>query len=610
MKCLKKFKHLLKRCRIKMPLNIPTLHEIEELKKASSEVKTFKFHSDEIAKQSEPGQFVMVWDPGIDEIPISIADASPEGEVEVAIADAGDCTHNLHQKQVGDLIGLRGPYGRGFSIEGERICMVAGGYGAAPLKFAAKRAKELDKDVMVLEGARSSAELLYVKEFERIGCEVRIATEDGSEGYKGLITDLLEEIRASGENVEQVLTCGPELMMERVCEITRSERIATQVSVERIVKCGCGACGSCDIGGYRVCKDGPVFDAEELERTEFGNWKREKSGKRISIKPDVSAGALLSIPPSQFTPEYEPLLKTEVCGVKFPNPIANAAGFGVSGKLLYRYAVAGAGAVVTKSVGLYEREGNPNPTFFEISPHSHSYVNAMGLPNPGIKNYEQEIEDAKYADVPLILSIFGKSVEECREVAKVAIKYPIDMLEFNASCPHTDFVAVENNPKLLSGIIKEIRDIVHPIPIAVKISPNVGDPAGLALRAEKAGADAITTINTVIARPTDHTLNIPLLGNPTGYGGKSGKNLTVGGKRVVFALYKELKIPVIAVGGIFSAKDVIEYARNGACLFQVGSALVSEGFKIFSCIKKDLKEYLIANGYKNIGEVVGEAHRR
>ncbi|MBA7520320.1 Dihydroorotate dehydrogenase [subsurface metagenome] len=597
--------------KLKMPLNIPTLHRIEELKKASSEVKTFKFHSEEIAKQSEPGQFVMVWNPGIDEIPISIADASPDGELEVAIADAGDCTHSLHQKQVGDLIGLRGPYGKGFSLHGERICMVAGGYGAAPLRFAAKRAKELGKHVVVLEGAKSSAELLYVKDFSDLGCEVRDATEDGSGSYRGLVTELLEALLASGEEFVQVLTCGPELMMERVCEITRSERIPTQLSVERIIKCGCGACGSCDLGGYRVCKDGPVFDAEELERTEFGRWKREKSGKRISVKPDIRAGALLSIPPSRFTPEYEPLLKTEVCGVNFSNPIANAAGFGVSGKLLYRYAVAGAGAVVTKSVGRYEREGYPNPTFFEIAPHSsHSYVNAMGLPNPGIKDYGLEIEDAKHAGVPLILSIFGKSVEECREVAKVAIKYPIDMLEFNASCPHTDFVAVENNPKLLSGIIKEIRSIVHPIPIAVKISPNVGDPAGLAMTAEKAGADAITAINTVIARPIDHTLDIPILGNPTGYGGKSGKDLTVGGKRVVFALYEELKIPVIAVGGIFSAKDVIEYARNGASLFQVGSALVCEGLEIFSRIKKELKEYLIANKYKNIGEVVGEAYRR
>ena len=593
-----------------MPLNIPTLHRLEELRTENEGVITFKFQSPEIAKESEPGQFLMVWNPGIDEIPISVADASPEGEVEVAIADIGDCTHSLHQKHVGDLIGLRGPYGRVFSLHGERICMVAGGYGAAPLRFAAKRAKESDKHVVVLEGARSSAELLYIKYFERMGCEVRIATEDGSAGYKGTVTELLEEILASGERFERVLTCGPELMMERVCEITRGERIPTQVSVERIIKCGCGACGFCDLGGYRICKDGPVFNAEELISTEFGKWKREKSGKRIPIKLD--ARELLSIPSQHFTPEYEPLLATEFCGIDFPNPISNAAGFGVSGKLLYRYAVAGAGAVVTKSIGLNEQDGYPNPTFFELSPHSRSYVNAMGLPNPGIKNYGIEIEDAKYADVPLILSIFGKNVDECRQVAENAVEYPIEMLEFNASCPHSDFVAVENNPKLLRQIIKVLRDIAHPkgISVAVKISPNVGDPAGFAVRLEQAGADAITAINTVLSRPVDPTLDIPLLGNPTGYGGKSGRDLTDGGKKTVFDLYKELKIPIIAVGGIFSGKDVIEYAKNGASLFQVGSALVSEGHEIYSTIKKELKEYLVANGHKNIGEIVGEAHRR
>lgn len=594
-----------------MSLNIPTLHKIAELKRESSDVKTFTFHSQGIAKESAPGQFVMVWNPGVDEIPISIAHASPEGEVELAIADVGDCSHSLHQKHAGDLVGLRGPYGVGFALRGESICMVAGGYGAAPLRFAATKAKELDKHVVVLEGAKSSAELLYVNEFRDLGCDVKVATEDGSEGYKGLVTELFEALLASGEEFEQVLTCGPERMLKRVCELTRREKIPTQVSVERIIKCGCGACGACDLGGYLVCKDGPVFDAEALESTEFGRWKREKSGKRIPINPNVSTGKedeLLSTPLSHFTPEYEPLLKTEVCGIDFPNPIANAAGFGVSGMLLYRYAVAGAGAVVTKSIGLQEREGYPNPTFIEIAPQS--YVNAMGLPNPGIKNFKLEIDDAKYADVPLILSIMGKSVGECSEVAKIARNYPVDMLEFDASCPHTEFAAVEHNPKLLTSIVKAVKEIVQPKPVAVKISPNVGDPAGLALTAQRAGADAITAINTVMARPVDKTRDIPFLGNPTGYGGKSGKDLTVGGKQIVFALYEELKIPIIAVGGIFTAQDVIDYARNGARLFQVGSALVSEGLDIFSGMKKGLREYLKVNGYKNIGELVGEAHRR
>jgi dihydroorotate dehydrogenase (NAD+) catalytic subunit len=286
----------------------------------------------------------------------------------------------------------------------------------------------------------------------------------------------------------------------------------------------------------------------------------------------------------------------------------NAAGFGVAGTFLYRYAAAGAGAIVTKSIGLEEREGYPNPTFIELEPRS--FVNAMGLPNPGIADYRAELADARYAGVPIILSIFGKSEEECREVARIARNYPVAMLEFDASCPHTEFTAIENNPQLLAGIVKAIKEQAWPKPLAVKISPNIGAPIGLALNAQRAGADAITAINTVIARPVEPTLEVPYLGNPLGYGGKSGKDLTVGGKQIVYQLYRELKIPIIAVGGLFTLQDVLDYARNGAQLYQIGSALVSEGLGVFARIKEELKVYLRAHGYTNVSDLVGEAHRR
>jgi dihydroorotate dehydrogenase subfamily 1 len=594
-----------------MPINIPTLHPIEEIRAETGNVKTFTVNAPAIAKESTPGQFVMVWDPGVDEIPISIASASPDGDLELAIADVGECSHSVHQKQVGDFIGLRGPYGTGFALNGKRICMVAGGYGAAPLRFAAERARALGIEIVVLEGARCLTDLLYLDEFRTIGCEVRVSTEDGSLGFCGMCTDLFEELLASGEAFDLILTCGPELMITRVCDITRRRRIPTQVSVERIIKCSCGACGACDLGGYRVCKEGPVFMAETLEQTEFGRWKREKSGKRIPIVPKAAAEEeleLVSPPPARFTPEYEPLLQTEVCGIEFPNPCMNAAGFGVSGMFLYRYAAAGAGAVVTKSVGLDERDGYPNPTFIELAPRS--YVNALGLPNPGIRNFKPDLEDATYANVPVILSIFGKSVEECNDVARIAREYPVDMIEFDASCPHSEFTAIENKPKLLAAIVKAVKEIVQPTPVSVKISPNIGAPVGLALTAQKAGADAITAINTVINRPVEATLEMPFLGNPLGYGGKSGKDLTIGGKQIVFQLYRELEIPIIAVGGIFTVQDVIDYARNGASLFQIGSALVSESIEVFARLKAELKEYLQDNGYTNIKEVVGEAHLR
>jgi dihydroorotate dehydrogenase subfamily 1 len=592
-----------------MSLTIPMPHRIEAIKRESSTVKAFVFNAEAIARESNPGQFMMVWDPGVDEIPISIAHATPDGEIELAIADVGECSHSLHQKQVGDVVGLRGPYGTGFTITGKRVGMIAGGYGAAPLRFAADRAREEGNEVTLFAGAQRRAELLYLADFRALGCQVRVATEDGSAGYQGLVTELFEEQLAAGEVFDQVLSCGPELMLLLVCELTKKAKLPTQVSVERIIKCSCGACGACDLGGNQVCKDGPVFPAEALAQTEFGRWKRAKSGKRIPLSSaTVAEGELLSSPLPRYTPEDEPLLQTAVCGIAFPNPLMNAAGFGVAGKYLCRYAAAGAGAVVTKSIGLEEREGYPNPTFIELEPRS--YVNAMGLPNPGIAHYGAELEDATYAGVPLILSIFGKSVEECREVARIARNYPVAMFEFDASCPHTEFTAIENNPQLLSEIVRAIKELVHPKPLVVKISPNIGAPVGLALNAQRAGADAITAINTVIARPVEPTLEIPYLGNPLGYGGKSGKDLTVGGKQIVYQLYRELKIPIIAVGGIFTVQDVLDYARNGAPLFQIGSALVSEGLGVFARLKGELKEYVRAQGYTNLGDVVGEAHRR
>ena len=592
-----------------MPLTIPTPHRIEAITRESRTVKAFSIKAEAIARESNPGQYVMIWDPGVDEIPISIAHVSADGRVELAIADVGDCSHSLHEKPGGALVGLRGPFGTGFTITGKRIGMVAGGYGAAPLRFAAERARAEGKAVTLFAGAQRRAELLYLPAFRDLGCQVQVATEDGSAGYHGLVTALFEKQLAAGEAFDQILSCGPELMLQRVCELTKQAKIPTQVSVERLIKCSCGACGACDLGGYLVCKDGPVFPAEVLAQTEFGRWKRAKSGNRIPLLPAmVEEGELLTTPLPRYAPEDEPLLRTDVCGIEFPNPLMNAAGFGVAGKFLYRYAIAGAGAIVTKSIGLEEREGYPNPTFIELEPRS--YVNAMGLPNPGIAHYRSELEDATYASVPLVLSIFGKSVAECREVAGIARTYPVAMFEFDASCPHTEFTAIENNPQLLVEIVKAIKGVVHPKPLAVKISPNIGAPVGLALIAQRAGADAITAINTVIARPVERSLEVPYLGNPLGYGGKSGKDLTVGGKQIVYQLYRELKIPIIAVGGIFTVQDLLDYARNGARLYQIGSALVSEGLGIFQRLKGELKEYLRAQGHSNIGDLVGEAHRR
>ena len=593
-----------------MSMNVPDLHRIEHVEYACEGVKVFRFHAPEIARASQPGQFLMVWLPRHDEIPISISDVC-EGDVEIAIADVGDCTHRIHEKSAGDMLGLRGPFGRGFSFENvhrSKICLVAGGYGAAPLKFAARRLIERGARVYVLLGASTESNLLFVDDFRRMGCEVRIATDDGSSGFKGTVVELFVELFGYDVRyVDEVWTCGPEHMMYRICSITKNAAIKTQVAVERIIKCASGACDSCDIGGLRVCTEGPVFDADVLQDTEFGLWKRDESGMRVPVK----TGNIISSPatPPIFIPEDDPMLESNVCGIQFKNPLMNASGFAISGKMLYRIAKSGAGAVVTKSIGLHASHGHPNPTFIEIEPQT--YVNAMGLPNPGINAYKIEIEDAKRANVPLILSIFGRDESEWLKIVKIAVNYPIDMIELNVSCPHSGFKALENDPESLCKVVRKVSYVAHShhIPVVVKISANTDDPAYIASLVEK-HADAICAVNTLASKPVERSLGIPILGNPSGTGGISGKKIAEIGKKVVFRIAENVSIPVVAVGGIFSAKDVFDYAAAGASLFQIGSAIVSRGLLIFEEIKNELRKMLSEKGYKNVSEVVGMAHKR
>ncbi len=590
-----------------MSPSIPEFHEILEIKQETPLVKSFVFKAKRIAKLAKPGQFVMVWLPGVDEIPISIAHVDrDEGLVELAIAKVGDCTSRIHELSESKTLGLRGPFGNGFTMNEnmKKVWMVAGGYGSAPLRFLAETLIDEGKELVVFLGARSKVLLLYPHKFKELGCEVKLATDDGSAGMKGFVTELVEkELRKYKPDV--IFTCGPEIMMKKVCELAIKYDTSVQASVERIVKCAHGACGACDIGGFRVCKDGPVFDGKFLiERTEFGRWKREKSGKRVEI---ISGAGIASAELEELKPKYDEMLTIELFDLRFPNPLMNASGFGVSGMLLYRYAKHGAGAIVTKSIGMEERKGFANPTFLELE--SGTFVNAMGLPNPGIDNYELEIKDAKKANVPIIVSIFGQSPEEVATVGRKAVEFGADMLEINVSCPHTEISSVENDPELVKQIVEEVKKVVKDVTVSVKLSPNT-DYIEVAKAAEEGGADAITAINTLRVKPEHPQRHINILGNPSGFGGRSGKKHAEIGKKVVYEIYREVNIPLIGVGGISAGKDVVEYAGNGASLFQIGSALVSDGLGIFNRIKNEIKEYLKNEGYSHIKELVGENHTR
>ena len=228
-----------------------------------------------------PGQFVMLWVPGDDELPMSLSytDGRSKG---VTVKAMGDTSRRILGLGPGTALGVRGPYGHAFDLSPRRILVVAGGSGAAVLAPAAELAVRGGSRCTVALGATTAAELLFAQRFRAMGAEVVVATDDGSAGEKGFVTGPTG--RLLGERpFDVVWTCGPEVMMVKVAESARANRVPTVCSVERHMKCALGMCDACALGPYHVCTDGPVFLAETLLReTEFGRFHRDPSGRRIS----------------------------------------------------------------------------------------------------------------------------------------------------------------------------------------------------------------------------------------------------------------------------------------------------------------------------------------
>lgn len=231
---------------------LPRLTRIARVIEENAQVRTFVL---EATVEADPGQFVMVWLPRVDEKPFSLVDADP---VTITVAKVGPFTEKLHRLKIDDKIWFRGPLGHGFELNGEHILLIGGGYGVAPLAFLAQRAVGAGRQVTAAIGARSRAELVFPQRFARLGCSVILATEDGSAGVRGLVTDVVESL-LEREGVDAVYACGPEAMLDRVLELCQGHGLSCQLSLEKYMRCGLGVCGSCQRGGMLVCRDGPVF---------------------------------------------------------------------------------------------------------------------------------------------------------------------------------------------------------------------------------------------------------------------------------------------------------------------------------------------------------------
>ncbi len=227
----------------------------------------------------------MLWVPGVDEIPLSIM-ATEGGQVSVSVKEVGDATRHLHRMKTGETVGVRGPFGNRFSESRGRILMVGGGTGTAPLLFLAKRLAGKAERLSFVMGAKTRVELLFLNELSLVCTEksVTATTEDGTYGLQCLVTEPLEKLLAR-ERFDMVFCCGPELMVRKIFELAEKIGVSFEASLERLMRCGIGLCGSCVIGKYRVCRDGPVFNAVRLRevKDELGVSKLGFDGARIPV---------------------------------------------------------------------------------------------------------------------------------------------------------------------------------------------------------------------------------------------------------------------------------------------------------------------------------------
>lgn len=287
------------------------------------------------------------------------------------------------------------------------------------------------------------------------------------------------------------------------------------------------------------------------------------------------------------------------------NPVMLASGvFGVHPDIVPRVAEAGAGAMVTKSISVFPREGYTNPTVVEVEG---GFVNAIGLSNPGIDAFVDELGKLKEKPIPLVVSLFGSKPDEFGQMISKLESTSIDCYELNLSCPHVEKVGLEvgQDPDAVYEIVK-ISKKKSTKPVLIKVSTNVTDVVAIVSAAKDAGVDGVTAINTVKAMVIDIETGRPILSHNVG--GLSGPAIKAIAVQCVYTISKNVDIPIIGCGGISNWHDAIEFFIAGASAVQVGSVVAYKGIDVLGEIVGGIQKYLDKNNIKNLGELVGKSH--
>ena len=268
----------------------PIKNVIIEGKKAATLV--FAIPLDEF-DELKPGQYFMLWNPNDDEIPISISKTEDGNNISFTICDEGRTSSHLISKTKLELIGLRGPFGNGFTLieEGTAI-LIAGGMGIAPLRYLIHTLLKRERvKIILIQGARTQKELYFKKEIEKLPIDLHYCTDDGSFGFKGFPTEILSVVlkQFSKKEILEIYSCGPEIMLREILNLLMQYSLESSSQfclADRYIRCGFGICGSCTLDnvGLTICSDGPVFRGDLLQNVrDFGKFGRKIDGSKYSI---------------------------------------------------------------------------------------------------------------------------------------------------------------------------------------------------------------------------------------------------------------------------------------------------------------------------------------
>jgi len=300
------------------------------------------------------------------------------------------------------------------------------------------------------------------------------------------------------------------------------------------------------------------------------------------------------------------MLETQFCGIKLKNPTVLASGvLGMNADSIKEVIKNSAGAVTLKSTGTEPREGHYNP---KVIVWEHGMANCYGLTNQGYKNMDSEWEELAGVGVPVIASVFGAKISEFVEVAEYMAKHA-DMIEVNLSCPNTkEHGAIFGMGCGVAGdVIKAVKKVSGDVPVIAKLTPQAQDIGGIAKACEKAGADAISAINTL---GPGMFINIdaakPVLAFKMG--GLSGPAIRPVAVRCIYDIYKAVKIPIIGMGGVNTGRDAIELMMAGATAVGIGTGAYYRGIEVFQKVQDEMKEWLEQSEYNSVSDLVGVGH--